>query len=550
MTSRTDWTTRSGTSEMLRRLCTFCAIGSLNLACEAIPAEQIIETDDGATTVVVDSISTDPAKTVCDPFANNNTHLGYALNHGIQATLSYIPSGSPNPARIADFAARATAVDATLFMDEINVPTRPFDLGFVNQNGDTIVNQSGNTLYENFSVTMNSELILTERDSDGPYQFMLLADDGATLEIDRGSGFELLINNDGTHPTKAINSTSAIYLDHQRSLPIRVTYYQGPRYHISVVLMWRPFPTAGQAINDPLNGQQGNSLFWDSTLRPSAPQTAYTDLVSRGWKVVSAFNYQLPASIANNPCQSALPPGVSQTCGRGTFTPKSAIRVGLSIDSADPAYASIVANLQSLGFSPTVYSRAQVEANLPATDGITALVVSRVVTQTANTAAYSAALHTYVNSGGSLITEYDGSGLLFDSVVGSSTILSNMVSLAEFFTGQVSGGGPLLPVQNSRIYVQDPSDPIMQGVAPSYLSGVTSAFGVTGYNASWLHEAATFNSSGTGTSAPAGTYSAVLDGQCGNGRVVIFNMTTFNKIGTAAAVDTLVRNAFHWVTGI
>jgi hypothetical protein len=75
----------------------------------------------------------------------------------------------------------------------------------------------------------------------GKYDFYLLSDDGSKLYIDGHT----VINNDGLHGS--LERTGSIKLKpgvHQ----IRVSYFQGPRFHLALVLEarrpgedWRPF---------------------------------------------------------------------------------------------------------------------------------------------------------------------------------------------------------------------------------------------------------------------------------------------------------------------
>ena len=86
-------------------------------------------------------------------------------------------------------------------------------------------------------------------------------------------------------------------------MPLELDYYQGPRYHISLVVMWRPW---NGSADDPSCGKQGNGMFFNSQVDPPAPQAAYNALLSRGWKVVSTPHYRLEAPT-QNPCNEPAP---------------------------------------------------------------------------------------------------------------------------------------------------------------------------------------------------------------------------------------------------
>ena len=77
----------------------------------------------------------------------------------------------------------------------------------------------------------------------GKYRFSLLSDDGARLAIDQRE----LIDNDGIHSASALSGSALL----SRGVhTIRVSYYQGPRYTVALVLAvaapgggWRIFDT-------------------------------------------------------------------------------------------------------------------------------------------------------------------------------------------------------------------------------------------------------------------------------------------------------------------
>jgi len=247
---------------------------------------------------------------VCNPFNSENPAL---QGHGLTAQLRYLSDDQPRYSTVMDNINFGHLVEATIYLNDVNVPTRPFDRGFFTQTGSVVVNSSGNQLYEYFSLDMQSQLALSATDAVGDYQMAILADDGAMIEVqDSADGYSLLVGDDGTHPTQMGCATRPIHMTDQTTLPIKVHYFQGPRFHISAVVMWRPWPANPLDVNDPLCGSSGNSLFFDSTQTPSTPQPAYNDLLARGWKPVAPTNYLLPFNTgANNPCAVASAPQVS-----------------------------------------------------------------------------------------------------------------------------------------------------------------------------------------------------------------------------------------------
>ncbi|MGE4232530.1 MAG: fibronectin type III domain-containing protein [Bacteriovoracia bacterium] len=263
------------------------------------------------------------SNTVCDPFSGSGG-IQTGLSHGVFADLKFLDDTQPHYTTVGDYQTYGNVVNANLFFSKIDVPTRKFDRGFVDQDGNTLLNQNGNTLYEYFSLRFQSVVRLFGADRPGNYQFAVLADDGAVLQIDDGSGFRTLVNNDGTHPSKLVCASAPVYFDGSTRLPIKIDYYQGPRYHISLILLWREW--TGSA-SDPACGMSGNSTFFDFNNVPSTPTTTWTNLLSRGWKVLSPENYELPATIANNPCatESTLTTQFTNIVPSGDFTNQSSV---------------------------------------------------------------------------------------------------------------------------------------------------------------------------------------------------------------------------------
>jgi hypothetical protein len=88
-------------------------------------------------------------------------------------------------------------------------------------------------------------------------------------------------------------------VDLSQPLKLKVDYYQGPRYHIAMMLLARPWNGSHQ---DVACGQSGNAKFFDSTVDPPAPTAFYQGLASRGWQVLQPTSYRLPAVVQSNPC--------------------------------------------------------------------------------------------------------------------------------------------------------------------------------------------------------------------------------------------------------
>jgi hypothetical protein len=249
---------------------------------------------------------TTPERTVCDPF---NAGVS-ARNRGLVGNLLYLTDDLPRYTDVQSYVDNGTPIQSTLYFDQLFVPTRAFDLGFYTQDGTLITNANNEAIYEYFGLRLESQLTLADNEAPGWYQLSTLADDGAIIYLKNPDGsLSKLVDDDGTHSTKMACASNAIYLDHASKIPIVVQYYQGPRYHISLVVMWRPLaegedPAAPNA--DTQCGKAGNAMYFDSTKVPSEPTATYYDLLTRGWKPLTNENYYFPEQ-ASNPCATEDP---------------------------------------------------------------------------------------------------------------------------------------------------------------------------------------------------------------------------------------------------
>lgn len=236
----------------------------------------------------------DPSKVICNPI---DDYTPTFLERGLVGKLFYLEDDQPRYSSVDEFITNAHEIDADLYMNRLFVPTRPWDRGFHTMNGELVTNPDGEALYEYFGIEVETELRLAPGQAPGDYQLAILADDGAILRDEDGNE---LVNNDGVHPTKMACATQAVYFDANTSLPVTIRYHQGPRFHIAMIVMMRPFPADPTAVNDVQCGRAGNSHFFDSTTTPPTAKANYYGLLERGWVPLEGANYKLPRN--RNPC--------------------------------------------------------------------------------------------------------------------------------------------------------------------------------------------------------------------------------------------------------
>lgn len=233
---------------------------------------------------------------ICDPFSGNGP---ISAENGLKGSIHFLDSSQPRYESTSQIIELGNLAPNPLYLNELNVPTRAWDSGFVSNRGDE-VRAGENLLIEWFGIRLRSNIKLKPNEIPGLYQFALLSDDGAVLKQRNADGSTTeIINNDGNHPTRLGCSNIPVDFTASSRLPIEVDYYQGPRYHISLILLWRPYPNDATQIEDPLCGQLGNNLYFDSNVTPSRPMPAYQALLDRGWRPVAPENFYLDFTDTN-----------------------------------------------------------------------------------------------------------------------------------------------------------------------------------------------------------------------------------------------------------
>jgi hypothetical protein len=189
--------------------------------------------DSGEDTGVVPAGNDSP--TVCDPFSAGSV---CAIKSGLLANVYYYPNG----VGVQNYIDYGTLLPIYIQLSNLNIPLRKWTDGFPGLNGNLLADNSGNPLVEYFALDLKGYLELVAGFSEDSYEFALASDDGAILDIDG----EVVVDNDGTHPTQWKCSTKSINLMRGQQHAMRVRYYQGPRDQIALQVFWRPIALHGQ----------------------------------------------------------------------------------------------------------------------------------------------------------------------------------------------------------------------------------------------------------------------------------------------------------------
>lgn len=104
----------------------------------------------------------------------------------------------------------------TIFVNEINVPTRVWNNGFPDLP----------EIYEWFAIEYKVTMRINQ---DGNYKFRLVSDDGAKLYIDK----KLIVDNDGTHQFLPVSNSAKLA---KGEYSFKLQFFQGPRYEAGIQL--------------------------------------------------------------------------------------------------------------------------------------------------------------------------------------------------------------------------------------------------------------------------------------------------------------------------
>lgn len=235
---------------------------------------------------------------VCDPFDPSNVT---SPTSGLSGSLFSLERCDKSVSTSFELINRGKKLEADLFFSQLATPTRMFDSGFQTEEGDVLRSESGQILTEWFALDLRSKLKLDKNEAPGLYQLAILSDDGATLMLENPTTgkLETLISNEGAHPTRMACANQVVSMTADSRIPLRLTYFEGPRYHISLIVMWRKVSGSMSSLSEQECGKLGNEYFFEpGTLTTEAvPKAPYLGLLARGWKPLSAGNYELTSGV-------------------------------------------------------------------------------------------------------------------------------------------------------------------------------------------------------------------------------------------------------------
>ena len=134
------------------------------------------------------------------------------INSGLKGFLYHIPHNSKH---LPEF--EALKPKGTIYTTSLNVSPRDFRSGFPGVTKRT----------EWFAIDYTGKLWI---EKPALYRFSLTSDDGARLYIDD----RLIVNNDGLHPPEERSASLQLAGGVHN---IRVSYFQGPRFAVALILM-------------------------------------------------------------------------------------------------------------------------------------------------------------------------------------------------------------------------------------------------------------------------------------------------------------------------
>ncbi len=247
------------------------------------------------------SVTTAAPPAVCSPLGGSATA---SINNGLIAELYYLPEGKTTNTVSTFFTSAGVKENAQLFLNNISVPKTYFSSGFQLNDGSFLKDDAGNLLNEYFALDLTSSLVLGASDLPGDYQVAFISDDGVIMQADLGGGMQTIVNNDGQHSATMGCATKYFQMSSGSSIPIHISYFQGPRNYIAFTMLWRPVTSSTAAESYCGTGDDAGNSFYTEPNASSpigVPTERFNQLLRDGFKVLLNTNFVLPHTVTN-PC--------------------------------------------------------------------------------------------------------------------------------------------------------------------------------------------------------------------------------------------------------
>ncbi len=200
---------------------------------------------------------------ICNPFAESkkcSPTQSSSQTNGLIGYIYYLKSLHGSywglyHSSLDDYFDYGIKVPNLVQMSQINIPARAFLKGFKVADGSIIKDRNGNKLYEWFSLRLSGFIMPNRSSKERSYEFSMLSDDGMRVVIDG----QVILEDDGLHePRWSCTSQSYVFKPLAKK-NIEIHYFQGPRTHIAMTLMYRVAGTGqGCPSRDVVEPSHGN----------------------------------------------------------------------------------------------------------------------------------------------------------------------------------------------------------------------------------------------------------------------------------------------------
>ena len=192
---------------------------------------------------------------ICDPLNNtgttcNNINPNDPPTTGLLGKIYYLTKvdhkkqfgGNLRNATLQDYYDFGFVVDADIYLTDINVSPRAFDVGFRLPDDSIVKDLDGNELFEWFAIKLDGFLSLPA----GDYDFAILSDDGMSISLNDAT----IVRDDGVHAPRLACARAPVNFAADEAKKIDLEYFQGPRFKISMQLLIRAHDPAGGCALD------------------------------------------------------------------------------------------------------------------------------------------------------------------------------------------------------------------------------------------------------------------------------------------------------------